>query len=136
MLDQLTTAPPVAHREKRGTLARQVGAQIKRQRKARGVTLLVLAQRCGTTPQTMQRLESAKMTLSLDWIEAIASALGVEPIQLLDAGVSDAIEKANAKAMRAQIRLATMNALYQQLCGLVNEIVSEDAGEEGASNEI
>lgn len=130
MLDQITQ-PPMAHRVKGGTLAHQVGAQIKRQRKARDVTLLMLAQRCGTTPQTMQRLESANMTMSLDWLEAIAKALGLEPWQLLDIGATDAIARANEKMIAAQMRLAAVGAGVRQLYVLVKEIMPEDTGGNG-----
>lgn len=127
MLDQITE-PPMAHRVKGSTLAHQVGAMIRKSRKHRGLTLKQLADAIGTTPQTMQRLESANMTLSLDWLEAIARALGLEPWQLINA---DAIEEANDRAIAAQMKLAAMRAVCRQLCDLVNEIVPEDAGEEG-----
>lgn len=50
-------------------------------RKERGMTLADLAQACDppTTAQTIGRLETGMRSLSLRWMERIASALGVEP---------------------------------------------------------
>jgi transcriptional regulator with XRE-family HTH domain len=103
-----------------GKLAATVGARIRVIRKQRGLTLLELARRCGTTPQTTQRLESANMTLSLDWLELIADALGVEPHQLF---CDDALGKANAAALQAQMELAALRNAIRMLCQMVDETV-------------
>jgi DNA-binding Xre family transcriptional regulator len=47
------------------------------------MTLKELADKISTTPQTVQRLETANMTVSTDWLEKIARALLVEPADLL-----------------------------------------------------
>lgn len=47
------------------------------------MTLKELAERIGTTAQTVQRLETANMTVSTDWLEKIARALDVEPADLI-----------------------------------------------------
>jgi DNA-binding Xre family transcriptional regulator len=47
------------------------------------MTLKELADKIKTTPQTVQRLETANMTVSTDWLEKIARALLVEPADLL-----------------------------------------------------
>lgn len=52
-------------------------------RKLRGMTLKELADKINTTPQTMQRLETDNMTISVSWIFQIARALAVEPADLL-----------------------------------------------------
>jgi transcriptional regulator with XRE-family HTH domain len=57
--------------------------RIRELRKARGFTLKELALAIGTTPQTVQRLETANMTVSTEWLEKIAKALVLEPYQLL-----------------------------------------------------
>jgi len=49
---------------------------------------LQLAAKCRTTPQTIQRLEVASMTISLDWVERIAKALDVKPISFFDTDAS------------------------------------------------
>ena len=57
--------------------------RIRHFRKLRGWTLQELAERIGTTAQTIQRLETSNMTVSTDWLERIGAALGVPPINLL-----------------------------------------------------
>jgi len=47
------------------------------------MTLQGLADRIGTTPQTVQRLETANMTVSTDWLEKIAMALEIRIVDLL-----------------------------------------------------
>ena len=57
--------------------------RIRELRKTRGMTLQVLADLVGTTPQTVQRLETSNMTVSTDWLDKFAQAFGVEPADLL-----------------------------------------------------
>lgn len=57
--------------------------RIRKLRKTRGWTLQQLADKIGTTPQTVQRLETANMTVSMDWLEKFANALGVAPADLI-----------------------------------------------------
>ena len=57
--------------------------RIRHFRKMRGWTLQELAERIGTTAQTIQRLETSNMTVSTDWLDRIGTALGVPPISLL-----------------------------------------------------
>lgn len=47
------------------------------------MTLQELAEIVGTTPQTIQRLETNNMTVSVDWLFRIADALGLSPADLL-----------------------------------------------------
>ena len=56
---------------------------IRQIRKLRGLTLQDLADKVGTTPQTIQRLETNSMTVSLAWLERIGQALGMNPAMLL-----------------------------------------------------
>ena len=58
--------------------------RIRHFRKIKSKTLRYLADMIGTTPQTVQRLETANMTDSTDWLERIASALEVRVVDLLD----------------------------------------------------
>lgn len=48
-------------------------------RKSRGLTLADVAAACSppTTPQTIGRLETGMRTVSIDWLERIAAAMGV-----------------------------------------------------------
>ncbi|RVQ65756.1 XRE family transcriptional regulator [Croceicoccus ponticola] len=59
--------------------------RIRAIRKDKGMTLVDLAEACSppTTPQTIGRLETGMRTLSIDWLNRIAAALGVEPEALL-----------------------------------------------------
>lgn len=64
------------------TLPQRIGAGIRSARKRKKLTLSEVATRCGTTPQTVQRLETANMTLSVEWIERLCGALDVDPAEL------------------------------------------------------
>ncbi len=60
----------------------EVGAGLRRFRRARGHTLRQVAEATGTTPQTIHRLESGGMTLSVDWLLKICEALEIQPTSL------------------------------------------------------
>ena len=59
--------------------------RIRDVRKQKGMTLAEVAAACDppTTPQTIGRLETGMRNLSLDWMNKIAAALGVEPEMIL-----------------------------------------------------
>ncbi len=65
--------------------------RIREIRKDRGMTLQHLAELAGTTAQTIQRLETGTMTVSIDWLERIARALQLMPADLLRPERSSAI---------------------------------------------
>lgn len=60
--------------------------RIREVRRARGLTLDDVAQRCDppTTPQTIGRLETGTRTVSVGWLNRIAKALGVEAQDLVE----------------------------------------------------
>jgi transcriptional regulator with XRE-family HTH domain len=90
-----------------GALARSVGGQIRLIRKLKGMTLNELALKCGSTPQTIQRLEVGTMTLSLDWVETICNALEILPRDLFsdeDRGMAAQIEIMRTEAEVLKIR--------------------------------
>lgn len=60
-----------------------IQSRIREIRKARGLTLQQVAERIGTTAQTIGRLETGMRTLSIDWVERIAGALEADPSELL-----------------------------------------------------
>ena len=62
--------------------------RIREVRRARGMTLDDVAQKCEppTTPQTIGRLETGTRTVSLGWLNRIAKALGVDAQDLVQAG--------------------------------------------------
>lgn len=59
--------------------------RIREIRKARGLTLADVAAACmpPTTPQTIGRLETGARTVSIDWLERIAAAMGVPAASLV-----------------------------------------------------
>jgi transcriptional regulator with XRE-family HTH domain len=59
--------------------------RIREVRKAKGLTLLDVAERCAppTTAQTIGRLETGTRTVSVGWLNRIAAALGVESSELV-----------------------------------------------------
>src|SRR4051794_30910208 len=62
--------------------------RIREVRRARAMTLDDVARRCDppTTPQTIGRLETGTRTVSVDWLNRIAQALGVEAQDLVEGG--------------------------------------------------
>ena len=68
-------------------------SRIRDARKAKGLTLDDVAKRCKppTTAQTIGRLETGTRTLSLDWLNRIADALGVDSAALLTLPDQDAL---------------------------------------------
>jgi transcriptional regulator with XRE-family HTH domain len=60
--------------------------KIRQFRKQRGLTLAGLGAAIGLTPQSVSRIENGKMRLSTGWMEQIAAALNVSPVDLIDAG--------------------------------------------------
>lgn len=61
----------------------EVAATLRRERKARGLTLSDVARTVGTTPQTIQRIETNNMTVSVNWVQKICAALGIDPKTLM-----------------------------------------------------
>jgi transcriptional regulator with XRE-family HTH domain len=60
-----------------------MSTRIREFRKLRGMTLHALAKQVGTTAQTIQRLETGNMTVSLDWLMRIADVFGMPAAALL-----------------------------------------------------
>jgi len=62
--------------------------RIREVRRARGMTLNDVARACdpATTPQTIGRLETGTRTVSVDWLNRIAKALGVDAADLVETG--------------------------------------------------
>ena len=62
--------------------------RIREVRRARGMTLDEVASRCSppTTAQTIGRLETGTRTVSVGWLNRIATALGVEAQDLVEGG--------------------------------------------------
>jgi len=130
LAEQLSDTPQRATNRGPGRhrLALDTAANVRAYRKLRGMTLLQIAGICGTTPQTIQRLETANMTMSLDWLQALADALKVEPYQLV--GGQGALGKANDAAMKARTELAAVHGAIRTLTAMVTAIVQEQPQDE------
>lgn len=66
--------------------------KIRHFRKQRGLTLAALGAAIGLTPQSVSRIENEKMRLSTGWMERIAQALNVSPLDLLDSAAPGGAE--------------------------------------------
>jgi transcriptional regulator with XRE-family HTH domain len=66
-------------------LAKRIGANIKAARKQRGISLERLAAKVvpPTSYQQLSRLEKGDRALTVEWVERIANALGVDPLSLV-----------------------------------------------------
>ena len=87
----------------------RTGARARKLRKVSGLTLKEIAERMGTTPQTVQRLETGNMTVSLDWVEAYATALGV-PVLIFFSGSgtpADAVEECICREVERRVAMTT-----------------------------
>lgn len=62
--------------------------RIKELRTLAGMTLEQVAEKGGTSLQTVQRLETGKMRLSEKWMRQLAPALGVQPHELMTSSVA------------------------------------------------
>ena len=87
--------------------------RIREVRKAKGLTLLDVAERCAppTTAQTIGRLETGTRTVSVGWLNRIAEALGVESSELVtlsdrpDIAVAAILSADGAEAPRKPLTL-------------------------------
>ena len=79
--------------------------RIRDVRRARGLTLDDVAQRCvpPTTPQTIGRLETGTRTVSVGWLNRIAQALEVEAQDLVEGGESSELKVAAVLAAAGAI---------------------------------
>lgn len=88
--------------------------RIREIRKAKGLTLDQVAQACKppTTAQTLGRLETGTRTLSIDWVNRIATALGVSSADLVETSgqafipVAATVDAQGAHPLTAPARLA------------------------------
>lgn len=86
--------------------------RIRHFRKMKGMTLRQLAQLVGTTPQTIQRLETSNMTVSTDWLEKIAEALEVRISDLLDDGLIRGIPRLGASVRDGRVAPGPQSDLF------------------------
>lgn len=113
---------------------------IREVRRAKGLTLEEVAQRCtpATTAQTVGRLETGTRTVSVAWLNRIADALGVTAADLVqlperpDVPVAALLDASGSHAPR---RAATV-VPPQPEPGLVAVVVSAGVGDYRAGDEV
>lgn len=69
-------------------LAKKIGENMKAARKERGLSLEKVAARCEppTSYQQLSRLEKGDRSLTVEWIERVAKAIGVDPMDIIGGG--------------------------------------------------
>jgi len=91
---------------------------IREVRRAKGLTLEEVAQRCAppTTAQTIGRLETGTRTVSVAWLNRIAAALDVDAADLVrlpdrpDIAVAAMLDASGAQALRRPATVAPPHA--------------------------
>lgn len=114
--------------------------RIREVRRARGMTLDDVARACepATTPQTIGRLETGTRTVSVGWLNRIASALGVDAQDLVEGGESAELKVAavlGADGAAAPKRSAIVVSPKVQN-GAIAVLVSASVGDYRAGDEI
>jgi transcriptional regulator with XRE-family HTH domain len=107
--------------------------RIREVRKARGLTLLDVAERCRppTTAQTIGRLETGTRTVSVGWLNRIAAALDVDAADLVtlpdrtDIPVAAVLTGDGAAAPRKPLQLLAPNPTGD-LVGITVEVAHGD----------
>lgn len=106
--------------------------RIRHFRKARGLTQTELAEALGTTAATVSRLETADMTVSTDWLERLAEALGVNIRDLLGGETGNLVCQAELRRGGRVKTLPAGRPLPPSLADDANEplafLVTEDMG--------
>ena len=92
-----------------------MSTRIREFRKLRGMTLQNLAQQVGTTAQTIQRLETDNMTVSLDWLERISDAFDVPAAALLVSESTAGVPVIGELDATGEVRPAAVGALATTL---------------------
>ena len=113
---------------------------IREVRRAKGLTLEEVAQRCvpPTTAQTIGRLETGTRTVSVGWLNRIADALGVDSADLVrlpdrpEIAVAAVLDGSGAQAPRREATVAPPLARP----GMVAVAVSGGIGDYRAGDEI
>ena len=113
---------------------------IREVRRAKGLTLEQVAAACDppTTPQTVGRLECGTRTVSLPWLRRIATALAVDPADLIrlegraELPVAALLDAGGARAPRH----ARLVAPPSPAPGLIAVVATADVGDHRAGDEI
>lgn len=113
---------------------------IREIRRAKGLTLADVAARCSppTTAQTIGRLETGTRTVSVDWLNRIATALGVQAADLVK--LPDRVEIPVAARLDADGAHAPMregiSATPRPAAGMIAVTVTGGVGDYRAGDEL
>jgi transcriptional regulator with XRE-family HTH domain len=115
--------------------------RIREVRKAKGLTLDDVAQRCDppTTAQTIGRLETGTRTVSVGWLNRIAAALDVDAAQLVDGPDSSDMAVAAILGADGQAQAPKRNTLIvppKVGQGYIGMTVATSTGDYRAGDEI
>lgn len=100
MLQPLLKTLTAINREERA----MIQSRIREIRKSKKMTLQQVAERTGTTAQTIGRLETGMRTLSLGWVQRIAEALDTDAADLLAMPNQGDIEVGSAVGKNGKVR--------------------------------
>jgi transcriptional regulator with XRE-family HTH domain len=120
-------------------MARAVNHRLAAVREAAGVTRAELAERLGATRQTVHKMETGGIQLSLRHVYALAEALGVEPAALLldgeraedEARMIRAFRSLGAEPRSLAMRMIVAMAMTEQdleLMDLAHRLTAENRG--------
>jgi transcriptional regulator with XRE-family HTH domain len=79
---RLSTGMPVGPLSSPELDSAEIAGRLRRIRLAKKFKLREVAEATGTTPQTIQRLESGGMSLTVEWVLKICKALAIDPAYL------------------------------------------------------
>lgn len=116
-------------------LSLEVGQRLRARRKLQGLTLLQLARMIGTTPQTVQRLETANMRMGAEWIEKFCRVLDVDAGMLFGRPSENAQLREIIRDMRREAEVLQLRArqflgdidVFMNKCSVVEEACREVA---------
>ncbi len=92
-----------------------IQSRIREIRKHKGMTLQQVAERTGTTAQTIGRLETGMRTLSLGWVQRIAEALDTDAAELLTMPDRGDIEVGSALGRNGKVKGKTVETIALRL---------------------
>lgn len=92
-----------------------IQSRIREIRKSKGMTLQQVAERAGTTAQTIGRLETGMRTLSLGWVQRIAEALETDAADLLAIPDRGDIEVGSALGRNGEIKGKSIETVAMRL---------------------
>lgn len=92
-----------------------IQSRIREIRKHKGMTLQQVAERTGTTAQTIGRLETGMRTLSLGWVQRIAEALDTDAAELLTIPDRGDIEVGSALSRNGEVKGKSVETIALRL---------------------